>query len=137
MDTERLRQVIGWLATAGLEEFALTEGDSDLILRRRQAPAATPAAAPQPALAAAPAALSPAGVEIHAPLYGICYLASAPGASTFVTAGQAVKAGDPLCLIEAMKVMNTVAAPRDGTVTQVLVADGEEIEEGAVLMVLE
>jgi acetyl-CoA carboxylase biotin carboxyl carrier protein len=98
------------------------------------------AAAPMPAPAAEPAA--PATAERHpgtllSPMVGTVYLAPGPGEPPFVTVGATVTAGQTVLLIEAMKTYNPVRAPRSGTVTRLLVADGEPVEFGAELMVIE
>jgi acetyl-CoA carboxylase biotin carboxyl carrier protein len=96
-------------------------------------------AAPAPAVAGAPspaAAAEPAGA-VKAPMVGTVYLAPQPGASPFVSAGDTVREGDVLLIIEAMKVMNQIRAPRAGRVTQIQVADGTPVEYGQVLLVLE
>jgi acetyl-CoA carboxylase biotin carboxyl carrier protein len=77
---------------------------------------------------------SEATPNIVAPLFGTVYLQPEPNAPAFVTAGQAVKAGTPLCVIEAMKMFHEVRADRDGTITEILVASGQEVEAGQQLM---
>jgi acetyl-CoA carboxylase biotin carboxyl carrier protein len=106
------------------------------------APAAQPAAAaPQPAPAARPAedaddpAQHPGAVT--SPMVGTCYLAAEPGAAPFVAIGDQVKEGQTLLIIEAMKTMNQIPAPRAGTVKRILVTDGSPVEYGAPLMIIE
>lgn len=74
------------------------------------------------------------GTEVRAPLYGLVYLSPSPEAPPFVVAGQAVKTGDTLCVIEAMKVFNTICAERDGVVEIVVTGSGGEVEAGQLLM---
>ncbi|MBU6499305.1 MAG: biotin/lipoyl-binding protein, partial [Rhodospirillales bacterium] len=90
------------------------------------APMAQPAAQPPPAAAA--------GGDLCAPLAGVLHLQSAPGAPPFVREGDAVEAGAVLCVIEAMKVFNTVRAEQAGTIAAILVASGSEVEAGQLLM---
>lgn len=108
------------------------------------APVAPAGAAPAPASAPAPAApATPAPAarpvddgahEVSAPMVGVFYAAPAPGADPFVTVGAKVKKGDTLCIVEAMKCMNEIAAECDGTVVDICVSDGELVEYGRCLM---
>jgi acetyl-CoA carboxylase biotin carboxyl carrier protein len=86
--------------------------------------------------AAAPQPPEATETPVESPLYGICYLSSAPDKPPFVEVGQSAKAGDTLCLVEAMKVLNAIHAPRDGKVAAIVAPDGEEVEQGQTLMVL-
>ena len=99
------------------------------------APAAAPAAAATPAAAAAPAR-NPANV-VAAPMVGTCYMSPAPGARPFIEVGATVKEGQTLLIIEAMKTMNQIPAPRSGKVTEILVEDGRPVEYGEALVVVE
>jgi len=99
-------------------------------------PAVTVAVTPASGLAAAPAAVEPAGA-VKAPMVGTVYLSPSPEAPPFVKLGEPVRDGQTLIIIEAMKVMNHIAAPRAGRVTQILVADGMPVEYGQILLVLE
>lgn len=110
------------------------------------APAAAPmAAAPAPATAAPAAAEAPAANDdpaalpgaVVSPMVGTAYLAPEPGADAFVTVGSTVKEGQTLCIVEAMKTMNQIPAPKSGTVKRILVEDGAPVEFGAPLMVVE
>lgn len=107
---------------------------------------AAPAAAPAAAAPAAPmAAAAPAAPEdpaqhpgaVTSPMVGTCYLAAEPGASPFVTVGATVSEGQTVLIIEAMKTMNHIPAPRAGTVRRILVEDGTPVEYGAPLMIIE
>ena len=98
------------------------------------APASAPAAAAAPAASADPASHPGA---VTSPMVGTVYLAPEPGAAAFVTVGQQVKEGDTILIIEAMKTMNQIPAPRSGTVKRVLVEDGRPVEYGAPLMIIE
>lgn len=106
--------------------------------------AAAPAAAPAPA-AAAPAAAPAAASEdpadhpgaVPSPMVGTAYLAAEPGASAFVKIGDQVKEGQTLMIVEAMKTMNHIPAPKSGTVKRILVDDGQPVEYGTTLMIVE
>ena len=104
------------------------------------APAAAPAAAPTPAPAAAPAAAEedPAADPgaVTSPMVGTVYLQAEPGAPSFIKVGQQVSEGETLLIVEAMKTMNQIPAPRDGTVKRILVDDGAAVEFGAPLVIL-
>ena len=94
----------------------------------------TPAAAPGPAAQAPAAAPEIKGTEVTAPMVGVFYAAPAPGDEPFVHVGSKVKAGETLCIIEAMKVLNEVTAEADGEVLEICVADGDLVEFGSCLM---
>ena len=98
-------------------------------------PMAPAAAAPAPA--AAPGSESPPQNAVVSPMVGTAYLAPEPGAAPFVSAGSKVAKGDTLLIIEAMKVMNPLPAPRAGTVSQVMVSDGMPVEFGQPLLVID
>lgn len=107
--------------------------------------AAAPVAAPAPAAAAAPAAMpsdpativAKSGEDVKSPMVGTVYLSPAPGADPFVKAGDKVKKGQTLLIIEAMKTMNPIPAPRDGVVQELVVGDAQPVEFGERLAVLE
>lgn len=96
--------------------------------------AQAPAAAPEPAAQTPAAAPEPKGTEVTAPMVGVFYAAPAPGDEPFVHVGSKVKAGETLCIIEAMKVLNEVTAEADGEVLEICVADGDLVEFGSCLM---
>jgi acetyl-CoA carboxylase biotin carboxyl carrier protein len=98
--------------------------------------AAVPAAEPPKAIAP-PAAAADAPGTVKSPMVGTAYLRPAPDSSPFVDIGSTVKAGDKILLVEAMKTFNEIIAPKAGTVTQILVADGEPVEYGQPLFVIE
>ncbi len=103
------------------------------------APMALPAAGPAPVASPAAAASDPAGLPgaVTSPMVGTVYLQGEPSAPPFVSVGQQVKEGDTLLIIEAMKTMNQIPAPRGGTVRRILVEDGGPVEYGAPLMIIE
>lgn len=103
------------------------------------APVAAPSVAAAPAnTAAAPAAAPamPAGSEIKSPMVGTFYAAPAPGAKDFVTVGQSIKAGDTVCILEAMKIMNPIKSDVSGTVVKILVENGDPVEYGQPLFIV-
>lgn len=111
------------------------------IVMTQSAPSAPPAP-PQPQTANAPKTEMPADPAQHpgavtSPMVGTAYLAAEPGASNFVNVGAKVAEGDTLMIIEAMKTMNHIPAPRSGTVKRILVTDGSPVEFGAPLMIIE
>jgi len=138
VDHEVIRQLARLLDENGLTEIAI-EQDGVSVRVARQAAVRGRAA---DVAVAAPAAAVPPPVEQHAglvasPMVGTAYRAPEPGARPFVDIGSVVKAGDPLLIIEAMKTMNQIPAPRDGTVIQILVEDGQPVEYGEPLMIIE
>jgi acetyl-CoA carboxylase biotin carboxyl carrier protein len=101
------------------------------------AAAASSAAAPQPAPAAPAAAVRNPANTVNAPMVGTVYMAPAPGARAFIEVGAAVKEGQTLLIIEAMKTMNQIPSPKSGKVTEILVEDGQPVEYGQLLVVIE
>jgi len=143
IDGDLVRALAALLEETGLSEIEYASGDKRIRVARGGPPAAAPALvvpAPQPvrdgAPAAATAAAEPAGA-VKAPMVGTVYLAPQPGAPPFITSGETVREGQVLLLIEAMKVMNQIAAPRAGRIAQILVADGTPVEYGQILLLLE
>ena len=132
-DAELIRTLAALLDETGLTEIEYAIGD------RRIRVARTPAALPAPQVAVASAAL--ASVEhpgtVKAPMVGTAYLAPQPGDPPFVRLGDTVIEGQPLLIIEAMKVMNQIRAHRSGRIAQILVADAQPVEYGATLMLIE
>lgn len=146
IDSEFVRKMAELLTETGLTEIEYAEGEKRIRLSRQQPQTATYAAAPvaaAPAVAAAApvAATAPSAAQhpgaVKSPMVGTSYVASEPGAAPFVKVGDSVKAGQTLLIIEAMKVMNPIKAPKAGTVTQILVDDAQPVEFGEVLMVIE
>lgn len=154
MDSKRLAEIADVMEDRGLTRVRVEEPDGTAVELER-ASAAQPVAVPMPmtsamaapvaAPAAAPAALEPAaqapaaapepkGAEVTAPMVGVFYAAPAPGDEPFVRVGSKVKAGETLCIIEAMKVLNEVTAEADGEVLEICVADGDLVEFGSCLM---
>ena len=144
IDHDMIRELAKLLDETGLTEIEFErDGVSVRVARNLAAPAARPRAAEvavsAPAPAPATASLDPAhhpGAVIS-PMVGTAYRGPAPGARPFVEVGSHVKTGDPLLIIEAMKTMNQIPAPRSGTVIQILVEDGRPVEYGEPLMIIE
>jgi acetyl-CoA carboxylase biotin carboxyl carrier protein len=143
IDTDLVEALAKMVTRLGLSEIEVAHGDLKIRIGRQisqaviqPAAAAPPASggAPQPA-AAAPGVESPGAVK--SPMVGTAYLRSAPDAPPFVEIGARVKVGDKLLLVEAMKTFNEIVAPRAGTVTGILVEDGQPVEYGQPLLVIE
>src|SRR5690554_4535167 len=145
MDLRKLKTLIDLVAESGIAELEITEGDGKVRIVKSVPPpppqqvvyAPEPAAAPAPAPAAAPAApAAPQGHVVKAPMVGTFYRAPNPGASPFVEVGQSVKDGEPLCIIEAMKLLNEIETDKAGVVKEILVENGEPVEYGQPLFVI-
>jgi acetyl-CoA carboxylase biotin carboxyl carrier protein len=135
-DPELIRTLARLLAETGLSEIEYSAGECRIRVARNGEQAAAPAV-PVPAgipAAAANPAEHPGAVK--SPMVGTAYLAPQPGAPPFVHPGDSIVAGQSLLIIEAMKVMNQIRAPRAGRVERILVADGDPVEYGAVLMLI-
>jgi acetyl-CoA carboxylase biotin carboxyl carrier protein len=148
VDTDLIRQLADMLSENDLSEIEVEDGGRRIVVKRKLSCAAAPAAAAPVAVRApampasvgadqAPAATEPAGEPVRSPMVGTVFLSAEPGAPPFVAAGQQVKAGDTLLIIEAMKVMNPITAPRAGTVRQISVADAQPVEFDQVLVLLD
>jgi acetyl-CoA carboxylase biotin carboxyl carrier protein len=139
MDLDKIKTLIDAMATSDLSELVLSEDGWTLRLVRasgRPFPNSKSESAKQFAAVAAASVAnnSNATPDLKAPLSGVVYLAPAPDKPPFVTAGQAIKAGTPICVIEAMKVFNEVRAEADGTIESILVTSGHEVEAGQPLL---
>lgn len=153
MDLRKLKKLIDLVQESGISELEVTEGEEKVrIVKHGQAAPIAPATymignhaaahAPVPVMAPAPTATTePAetqnGKAVKAPMVGSFYRASAPGAQPFVEVGQVVKEGDTLCIIEAMKLMNEIESDVAGTVKAILVENGQPVEFGQPLFVIE
>lgn len=144
MDSKRLAEIADVMEDRGLTRVRVEEPDGTAVELER-ASATQPVAVPMPmpgavtAPAVAPVAMpaaapEPKGTEVTAPMVGVFYAAPAPGDEPFVHVGSKVKAGETLCIIEAMKVLNEVTAEADGEVLEICVADGDLVEFGSCLM---
>ncbi|MGX5175448.1 acetyl-CoA carboxylase biotin carboxyl carrier protein [Aliikangiella sp. IMCC44653] len=150
MDIRKVKKLIELLEESGVAEIEIKEGEESVRISRATAPmAAAPmqyAAAPAPAPAAAPVAAAeapaaapaqPAGHQVKSPMVGTFYRSPSPGAKSFVEVGDSVKAGDTLCIVEAMKMMNQIEADASGTIKAILIEDGEPVEFDEPLFIIE
>jgi acetyl-CoA carboxylase biotin carboxyl carrier protein len=147
VDTALVKELAELLSANELTEIEVEDGDRKIRVKRDAAPVM--AFAPAPAVAAAPApaasvasstvdAAPAAAVDaVKSPMVGTAYLSSEPGAKPFIAVGASVKQGDTLLIIEAMKVMNPITAPKGGKVTQILVGDSQPVEFDQPLVVIE
>lgn len=143
MDLRKLKTLIDLVSESGVAELEITEGDDrvKIVNRVGAAPvvAAAPAAAPAPA-ATSESAAAPAVAEdtrtINSPMVGTFYRAPSPGAKPFADVGQKVKAGDTVCIIEAMKLLNEIETEYDGVIKEILVENGQPVEFGQPLFVI-
>ena|SRR5918993_2333567 len=155
MDLRKLKTLIDLVSESNISELEITEAEGKVrivkggvaapvqYVQTLAAPAAgaqpagaAPAAAPA-AAAAAPAEAAPTGHAIKSPMVGTFYRSSSPGAPAFVEIGSQVKEGDTVCIIEAMKILNEIEADKSGTVTQILGENGQAVEYGQPLFIIE
>jgi acetyl-CoA carboxylase biotin carboxyl carrier protein len=151
MDLRKLKTLIDLVSESNVSELEITEADGKVrIVKQGAAPVAyaMPVAAPAPvaSAAAAPvAAVAPVAAEVpeetghvvKSPMVGTFYRSSSPGAKSFAEVGDVVKSGQPVCIIEAMKIMNEIEADQDGTITKILVENGQPVEYGQPLFIIE
>ncbi|HET9663570.1 MAG TPA: acetyl-CoA carboxylase biotin carboxyl carrier protein [Burkholderiales bacterium] len=142
MDLRKLKTLIDLVQQSGIAELEITEGEEKVRISRgvpapHVAPASVPATAVTPAQAAPQAdAAATEGHVIKSPMVGTFYRASSPGGTPFVEVGSSVKAGDTVCIIEAMKLLNEIESDHDGVVKAILVENGHPVEYGQPLLVL-
>jgi len=160
MDIRKVKKLIELLEESGIAEIEITEGEESVRISRyggqvvtqvahaMPAVAAAPSAGPAPAaaaVAASAATVAPAAADktpsaenvVTAPMVGTFYASPAPGAKAFVEIGSEVKVGQTLCIIEAMKMMNQIESDKEGRVTAILARNGEPVEFGQPLFVIE
>ncbi len=151
MDLRKLKTLIDLVSESNVSELEITEAEGKVRIVKSapvtQAAVAMPApvaavVAPVPAAAPVAAAVAaepaaPKGHVIKSPMVGTFYRASSPGAKPFVELGQAVKEGEAVCIVEAMKILNEIEADKSGVVTQILVENGQAVEYGQPLFVVE
>ena len=154
MDLRKLKTLIDLVSDSNVSELEITEAEGKVrIVKSGPAPVAVvtqmaapvaapvaaavaPAAAPVAAPAPAPEA-APAGHQVKSPMVGTFYRSSSPGAKAFVEVGSQVKEGETICIIEAMKILNEIEADKSGTITQILAENGQAVEYGAPLFIIE
>lgn len=137
LDTASIRKLAKLLEETGLSEIEYAEGDRKIRCVGPRAGTVQFAAPAAPPAEEPPAKKEPTGTPITSPMVGTVYMASSPGAAPFVKVGDKVKEGDTLLIIEAMKVMNPIKAPRAGIVGLILAEDAKPVEYGDTLIVLE
>lgn len=147
MDIRKVKKLIEMLEASEIDEIEIQEGEESVrISRSRAAPEPAPAvvrsvepprpSAETPAPATDVDTMEPEKNIVKAPMVGIFYESQAPGKPSFVELGQAVKEGDVLCIIEAMKIMNQVEAERSGVISKIMVENGEPVEYGQPLFII-
>jgi acetyl-CoA carboxylase biotin carboxyl carrier protein len=150
MDLRKLKTLIDLVQNSGISELEISEGEEKIRIAKQMAPAPSttmvsmPAAVPPAptsgaeaaAQAAAAAPAEPEGHVVKSPMVGTFYRSGSPGAPAFADIGKAVKKGDTLCIIEAMKLMNEIEADADGVVKAILVENGQPVEFDQPLFVI-
>ncbi len=149
MDLRKLKTLIDLVSESNVSELEITEAEgkvrivkssgAPLVMQQPAmamvaAPVAAPVASAPEALAVAPA---PAGHAVKSPMVGTFYRSASPGAKAFVELGSVVKEGETICIIEAMKILNEIEADKSGTVTKILSENGEAVEYGQPLFIIE
>ncbi len=155
MDLRKLKTLIDLVSESNISELEITEADGKVRIVKTDpaaavpvqpvyaaapaAPVVTAAAAPAAPVAAAAPAAAPVetGHVVKSPMVGTFYRASSPNAKPFADVGQTVKEGEAICIIEAMKIMNEIEADKSGTITKVLCENGQAVEFGQPLFVIE
>ncbi|MCY1339427.1 Biotin carboxyl carrier protein of acetyl-CoA carboxylase [compost metagenome] len=144
MDIRKVKKLIELLEESGIDELEIREGEESVRISRHSKTAAQPVYAAAPAYAPAPAAAAPVaaaaapaaeaapaalnGHVVRSPMVGTFYRSPSPSSPSFVEVGQSVKKGDILCIVEAMKMMNHIEAETSGTITAILVENGQPVE---------
>ena len=148
MDLRKLKTLIDLVSESNVSELEITEAEGkvrivkggNVLVQQMAAPMVTAAApvATQPAAALAPTPVeAPRGHSVKSPMVGTFYRSSSPGAKPFVEVGSQVKQGETICIIEAMKILNEIEADKAGTITQILCENGQAVEYGQPLFVIE
>ncbi|EPC03530.1 acetyl-CoA carboxylase biotin carboxyl carrier protein [Litchfieldella anticariensis FP35 = DSM 16096] len=155
MDIRKVKKLIELLEESNISEIEIQEGEESVRISRHPNGVGYPSApvpqgyapapvstTPPPAQQAAPATQEPSasaepqGHAVASPMVGTFYRASAPGAKPFVEVGQSVRKGDPVCIVEAMKMMNQIEADKDGVIEAILVEDGEPVEFDQPMLII-
>lgn len=153
MDLRKLKTLIDLVSESNVSELEITEAEGKVRIVKSApvaaavtvaAPVAAPAVVAVPAAAAPVAAAEPAaapaapkGHVVKSPMVGTFYRASSPGAKPFAEVGQSVKEGQAICIVEAMKILNEIESDKAGTITEILVENGQAVEYGQPLFVIE
>ena len=150
MDLRKLKKLIDLVEESSISELEITEGEERVRISKSGKGAGIPVQVDMPAVAA-PVVASvpetkvlnkveeeiPAGHTVKSPMVGTFYRTSAPGSDPFVDVGQTVKVGDTLCIIEAMKLLNEIEADKDGIIKAILIENGQPVEYGESLFIIE
>ena len=153
MDLRKLKTLIELVEGSGITELEVTEGEEKVRIVKSggmqqntlmyaaqspmMQPISVPFAAPAAASAAVPVVAEPAGHPLKSPMVGTFYRSATPSGKPFIDVGSEVKEGDVLCIIEAMKLLNEIQAEKSGVVRRILVENGQPVEYGQTLMVIE
>lgn len=154
MDLRKLKTLIDLVSESNVSELEITEAEGKVRIVKSEgavvqhyvaapmqapmaAPVAAPVAAPAAVPVAAPAEAAVAGHVVKSPMVGTFYRASSPGGKPFVEVGNQVKEGETICIIEAMKILNEIEADKSGTITRILGENGQAVEYGQPLFVIE
>ncbi|MDO9164709.1 MAG: acetyl-CoA carboxylase biotin carboxyl carrier protein [Rhodoferax sp.] len=148
MDLRKLKTLIDLVSESNVSELEITEAEGKVrivkgggaMVQHYAAPVAMPAPGAMPVQSAEPVAAPVpvvAGHTVKSPMVGTFYRSSSPGAKAFVEVGDSIKAGETVCIIEAMKILNEIEADKSGTVTQILCENGQAVEYGQPLFVIE
>lgn len=151
MDLRKLKTLIDLVSESNVSELEITEAEgkvrivkssgAPLVMQQPVAMVAAPAAAPVAGAPAAPVAeaapAAPAGHAVKSPMVGTFYRSASPGAKPFVEIGSVIKEGETICIIEAMKILNEIEADKSGTVTKILSENGQAVEYGQPLFIIE
>ena len=149
MDLRKLKTLIDLVSESNISELEIAEADGKVRIVKTAAPMAMPAqqapqgystaapASPEPRPEAAPEPVVPTGHVVKSPMVGTFYRSASPGADAFVEVGKTVKVGDPVCIIEAMKIMNEIEADAAGSIREIFCENGEAVEFGQPLFVIE
>ena len=144
MDLRKLKTLIDLVSESNVSELEITEaegkvrivksGSAPMLMQHAAAPAVAPPASAAPA--AGPAA-DPAGHAVKSPMVGTFYRSASPGAKAFVEVGSQVREGETICIIEAMKILNEIEADKSGTITRILCENGQAVEYGQPMFLIE
>jgi acetyl-CoA carboxylase biotin carboxyl carrier protein len=150
MDLRKLKTLIDLVSDSNVSELEITEAEGTVrIVKSAPAPVAMVTQMAAPMSMAAPVAAAPApvaapvveavptGHTVNSPMVGTFYRSSSPGAKSFAEVGQQVKEGETICIIEAMKILNEIEADKAGTITKILAENGQAVEYGAPLFIIE
>ena len=146
MDLRKLKKLIDLVQESGISELEVTEGEEKVkivksgavgVVHAAAAPAPAPAAPSKAELAAVAAPVEIPGHLVKSPMVGTFYRCPSPGAKAFVEVGDTVKSGDTICIVEAMKLLNEIESDKDGVIKAILVENGQPVEYGEPLVVIE